>query len=199
MLKRLAVALVFLASPAFAAPEIGAPAPAFEGRTSTGQTIALKDFLGKKVVLEWTNDGCPFVRKHYETGNMQATQKAAKADGAVWISVISSAPGMQGYVTGEEANALTETRGAAPDDVVLDPSGEIGRAYAAKTTPHMFVIDEKGVLRYAGAIDDKPSADHATVKDATNYVLAALDDLGAGRPVTTPETKSYGCSVKYAH
>lgn len=182
---------------AMAAPEIDAAAPAFTGQTSTGETISLSDFAGETVVLEWTNDGCPFVQKHYETGNMQATQKAVADKGGIWISVISSAPGKQGHADAARAQVLTDTRGARPDYVVLDPSGEIGRLYAAKTTPHMFVIDQAGVLRYDGAIDDQPSANHATVEGATNFALAAFDAVAAGEPVTTAQTKPYGCSVKY--
>lgn len=186
------------ASAANAAPAIGAAAPAFaNARTATGETISLAGFKGKTVVLEWTNSDCPFVRKHYETGNMQATQSKARAEGAVWVSVISSAPGKQGHVTAAQAASLTLSREAKPDYVVLDETGAIGRAYAAKTTPDMFVIDGSGVLRYAGAIDDKPTASHASVNGAKNYVLAALSDLKAGKPVAVPETKSYGCAVKY--
>jgi len=194
-----AFALSVAAGSAVAAPQIGAPAPAFTGAASNGETISLEQFRGENVVLEWTNHDCPFVRKHYETGNMQATQQAADAAGAVWITIISSAPGKQGYVSAEEANALTASRAAEPDYVVLDPSGEIGMAYAAKTTPHMFVIDKAGTLRYDGAIDDKPSANHATVEGATNYLLAALDSVVAGEEVAVTRTKPYGCSVKYGN
>jgi peroxiredoxin len=198
MLKRAIVAAVALAScSAAAAPEIGAPAPAFEGAATTGETVSLADFAGQKVILEWTNHECPFVQKHYETGNMQSTQNVANAADAVWITVISSAPGKQGYLEPAEADDLTVSRNAAPDYVVLDPSGEIGRAYGAKTTPHMYIVDEAGALRYDGAIDDKPSADHATVEGATNYVLAALASLQAGSEVATTRTKPYGCSIKY--
>ena len=185
------------ASNAQAAPEIGASAPGFDGKTSTGETISLSDFAGQTVVLEWTNDGCPFVQKHYETGNMQATQEAVNEKGGVWISIISSAPGKQGHADAARAAMLTDTRGAQPDHVILDPSGDIGRLYAAKTTPHMFVIDGAGVLRYDGAIDDQPSANHATVDGATNYALAAFNAVTAGAPVETAQTKPYGCSVKY--
>ncbi len=203
MLIRAIAAFSLVASAACAqaelgpAPEIGAAAPQFEGLATTGETVSLADFQGEKVILEWTNDECPFVRKHYETGNMQKTQAEAEAEGAVWITIISSAPGTQGYVEAAKADALTVERHASPNYVVLDPSGEIGRLYAAKTTPHMFVIDEAGVLRYDGAIDDKPSTNHATVEKAKNYVLAALADLEAGRAVAEPRTKPYGCSVKY--
>lgn len=198
MLKRtIAAALMLVSCSAAAAPEIGAQAPAFEGAATSGDTISLAEFAGQKVVLEWTNDQCPFVKKHYETGNMQATQNVANAGGAIWITIISSAPGHQGYVEPAQADALTVQRNASPDYVLLDPSGAIGKAYGAKTTPHMFVIDETGVLRYDGAIDDKPSADHATVEGAKNYVLAALASLSSGSEIAETRTKPYGCSVKY--
>lgn len=201
MLRTLALAAAFaLAGPAaYAAPAIGAAAPDFvNAKTAAGKTISLADFKGKTVILEWTNHECPFVKKHYETKNMQSAQAAAKAEGAVWISVISSAPGKQGHVAPSKALELTTSRGAAPDHVVLDESGAIGRAFAAKTTPDMFVIDGAGTLRYAGAIDDQPTANHASVQGATNYVLAALGDLRAGKTVATVQTKPYGCAVKYA-
>ncbi|NWG72050.1 MAG: thioredoxin family protein [Parvularculaceae bacterium] len=193
----LLLAASVLAAPAVAGPEIDAPAPAFSAMTASGKSISLADFKGKPVVLEWTNDGCPFVKKHYETGNMQETQTAAKEAGMVWISVISSAPGKQGHADPTRANQLTVERGAKPDFVILDESGEVGRAYDAKTTPHMFLIDADGVLRYDGAIDDQPSANHATVDGASNYVLLAINSVKNGEPVTLKRTKPYGCSVKY--
>jgi len=194
--KTTAVAALLVA-PAFAAPAIDAPAPNFSGATSNGETISLDQLSGQNVVLEWTNHGCPFVKRHYESGNMQATQAAASEEGFVWISVISSAPGKQGHVTPEEANELTTSRGAQPDYVILDESGDIGRAYGAKTTPHMFVIDEGGVLRYAGAIDDKPTAVHAQADDAVNFVLGAVNSVATGIEVVDKSRKPYGCSVKY--
>lgn len=196
MLRTAAAAFVFL-TPALAAPEIDAPSPVFEGTTSSGETISLDQFAGQNVVLEWTNHGCPFVQRHYESGNMQDTQVAAKEAGAVWISVISSAPGKQGHVTAAEANDLTTSRNASPDYVVLDESGDIGRLFSAKTTPHMFLIDEAGVLRYDGAIDDKPTANPANAAGAVNYLLAAVDQVSAGTAVQENQTKPYGCSVKY--
>ncbi len=165
---------------------------------SNGQTHNLSDFAGKKVVLEWTNDGCPFVKKHYKTGNMQKTQKLATAgDDTVWLSIISSAPGKQGYVSGEQANELTVSRDASPTAVVLDPSGTAARSFDAKTTPHMYIIDEAQTLVYQGAIDDNSSARSSTVEGAKNYVTAALDDLNAGKAVAVSETAPYGCSIKY--
>lgn len=177
--------------------ETGKPAPDFTGVDSNGKIHKLSEFAGKTVVLEWTNNGCPYVHKHYDSGNMQSVQADATARGAVWLSIISSAPGKQGNVTGAEANKLTLDRKAKPTAVILDPTGAIGRAYGAQTTPHMFVIDGKGVLRYQGAIDDKPTASPESLRGAKNYVLAALTDLAAGKPVATPETEPYGCGVKY--
>ena len=149
------------------------------------------------MVLEWTNHGCPFVQKHYGTGNMQALQRDAADKGIVWLSVISSAPGLQGYVEGKEANRLSRERDAVPTAVLLDPKGKVGRSYDARTTPHMYVIDAAGTLVYMGGIDDRPTANWADVDGATNYVRAALDDVAAGRPVATPTARPYGCSVKY--
>jgi peroxiredoxin len=196
-LAGMTAALALVATAAVAGPAVDAPAPAFTGAASNGQAISLDQFKGKTVILEWTNDGCPFVQKHYETGNMQKTQKAANAQDVVWVSVISSAPGKQGHADATRANMLTEERGAEPDYVLLDPDGVVGKAYGAKTTPQIALIDGDGVLRYQGAIDDQPSANHASVNGATNYVLAALSDLKAGRPVAVKETKPYGCAVKY--
>lgn len=203
-MKTLALAFGLLAatalSPLAAAPEVGAPAPDFTGTTTTGDTITLSELTaaGQRVVLEWTNHDCPFVVKHYDSGNMQMTQREATADGDVtWVTVISSAPGKQGHVDAATADSLTKSREAAPTHVVLDPSGEIGQLYAAKTTPHMFVIDTDGTLAYAGAIDSIPSPRQSDLADAENYVLSALADLEVGQPVRTTQSKPYGCSVKY--
>ena len=166
---------------------------------SNGKQHNLSDFTGKRVVLEWTNDGCPYVQKHYDTDNMQTLQKEATLDGdTVWLSIVSSAPGKQGYVSGEGANELTTSRGAAPTAVVLDPAGDMGKTFAAKTTPHMYIIDEVGTLVYQGAIDDNSSARKSTVAGAKNYVRAAISDLDAGRSVAESDTAPYGCSVKYS-
>lgn len=196
-MKSLIAALFTLSGAAVAAPAIDAPAPAFLGATSSGETISFDQFKGKTIILEWTNDGCPFVQKHYETGNMQATQKAANKLDVVWITVISSAPGKQGHADAVRANLLTAERAAEPDFVLLDEDGSVGKAFGAKTTPQMALIDQAGVLRYQGAIDDKPSTNHATVPGAVNYLLAALASVNAGKPVAIKETKPYGCSVKY--
>lgn len=166
---------------------------------SNGTVHNLSDFAGKNVVLEWTNEGCPYVKKHYKSGNMQALQKEATADGdTVWLSVISSAPGKQGYKTGAEANAHVAETGAAPTAVILDSDGVKGRTFSAKTTPHMYVIDASQTLVYQGAIDDNRSANPADALTANNYVRAALASVKAGEAVATAETTPYGCSVKYA-
>lgn len=185
------------AVPAKAAPTVGEPAPAFTGTTAEGETVSLDDYAGKTVILEWTNDGCPYVRKHYDSGNMQALQREAKQDDIVWLTVISSAPGKQGYATGPQAISIAEEAGAMPGEIVLDPSGEIGHAYDARTTPHMYIVDAQGTLRYMGGIDDRPTADKADIDGATNYVSAALDDMQAGREVARANTPPYGCSIKY--
>jgi peroxiredoxin len=192
-------ALVAFAVPrgATAAPTIGEPAPAFSAVDTHGKTRSLSEFAGKYVVLEWHNQGCPFVVKHYGSGNMQKLQKSLTGQGAVWLTVISSAPGKQGHVTASEEESYLQAQQAAPTAVLLDENGDVGKLYGAKTTPHMFLIDPKGRLVYAGAIDDKPSTDAADVAGAKNYVLAAFDEVKAGKPVTTASTPPYGCSVKY--
>jgi hypothetical protein len=178
-------------------PRIGSMAPDFAGTDSNGKGVALKDLRGRIVVLEWSNNQCPFVGKHYHSGNMQSLQKEATKEGIVWLTVLSSAPGEQGNVTAAEANALTRSRGAAPTAVILDPSGTIGRAYGARTTPHMFIIDKTGTLVYMGGMDDKPTTDLADIPTAKNYVRLALTAVIAGTPVQDPVTRPYGCSVKY--
>ena len=192
----LAVATL-IAAPAQAAPVLGQPAPAFQAVDASGKTRALSEFRGKTVVLEWTNNGCPYVQKHYNAGAMQGLQTQARRDGVVWLSIISSAPGTQGYLTPADAKAWKTKVGAAPADVLLDPKGTVGRAYDARTTPHMYVVDKAGTLVYMGGIDDQPTADPASLKTARNYVVAALADVKAGRPVAQAVTRPYGCSVKY--
>jgi hypothetical protein len=187
-----------LATPVAAnAINIGAPAPAFQASDADGKPVSLASLHGKTVVLEWTNNGCPFVGHMYASGMMQRLQRQAAADGVVWLTVISSAPGKQGYLTGAEVGPWKTRVSAAPADVLLDPSGEIGRAYDARTTPDMYVIARDGRLVYAGAIDDNPSTNPADARTAKNYVVAALADLKAGRPISPAITKPYGCSVKY--
>jgi len=185
------------ASPALAAATVGQPAPAFTATDSNGKPHNLADFRGKTVVLEWTNADCPFVKKHYGANNMQKLQGVAAGSDVVWLTVNSGAPGKQGHVDGKAANSIVKTAGAKPAAYLLDSPGTVGRAYGATTTPHMFVIDPKGTLAYAGAIDDKPTADPADIPGAKNYVTAALADVKAGRAVATPTSKPYGCSVKY--
>ncbi len=185
------------AGSAFAEAIVGQQAPAFTATDSDGKTRSLDEFKGKLIVLEWWNPECPFVGKHYGSGNMQKLQREWTAKGVAWLTVDSSAPGQQGYLTATEAKALMSEKGGAPTAVLLDPAGATGRAYGAKTTPHMFVIDKKGVLAYTGGIDDKPSTDQADVAAAHNHVAAALAELTAGKPVTTKASSPYGCSVKY--
>ena len=180
-----------------AAPKIGYPAPAFSAVDTTGKTWSLAELKGKKVILEWTNDQCPYVIKHYGSGNMQALQKEATAAGYIWLSVISSAPGKQGHVSAAEADALTTSRGAAPTAVLIDSQAVLGRAYEAKTTPHLFIIDEVGTLVYRGGIDDKPTTDPADIAGANNYVRQAMAELASGKPIANPVTRPYGCSVKF--
>ncbi len=193
------VAVVFCAvSTLLWAAKVGDHASDFTATASNGKTIHLSDYRGKYVVLEWHNNGCPYVGKHYKSGNMQRLQKQWTRDGVVWFTILSSAPGKQGYVTaGEENDYLTKMQ-AAPTAALLDPSGGIGHLYDAKTSPQMVVINPQGVVIYSGAIDDKPTTDLQDVPTATNYVSLALQQSMAGKPVETPSTRPYGCSVKYA-
>jgi len=194
----LVVLALCAASPVIWAAKIGEPAPNFTGTTSSGQTIQLSNYRGKYVVLEWHNNGCPFVGKHYNSGNMQRLQKQWTSRGVVWLTIESSAPGKQGYVTaGEENNYLAKVQ-ASPTAALLDPTGAIGHLYDAKTSPHMFVVNPQGILIYDGAIDDKPTTDVSDIPGATDYVSLALEQAMAGKPVATPVTRPYGCSVKYA-
>ena len=196
LIAMLAVSL--LAIFAIAAPKAGDPAPGFTATDSNGTTHNLSDFKGKYVVLEWTNSGCPYTVKHYTSGNMQKLQKDWTSKGVVWLTVLSSAPGMQGYKTGSEENAYVKQVNASPTAVLMDPKGELGHLYGAKTTPHMFVIDPTGKVIYAGAIDNKPSTDLEDIPVAKNYVQTALTEALSGKPVTTASSQPYGCSVKYA-
>ena len=173
------------------------PAPDFTAVDVDGKTRSLAEFRGRIVVLEWTNEGCPYVRKHY-SGNMQGLQQAARADGVAWLTIASSAPGKQGYFPdGAAARAWMKEKGAAPTALLLDPDNKVALAYKAKTTPHMFVIDRAGQIVYEGAIDDTPTSRVEDLKTARNLVAAALADVKAGRKVATPFTAPYGCSVKY--
>ncbi len=180
-----------------AGPRVGQPVPDFSAVDTNGDSWTLADLKGKTVVLEWTNHECPYVRKHYSTRNMQSLQKEAAGKGFVWLSVISSAPGKQGHVSPEEASRLTKARNAFPKAVLLDATGEMGRAYNASTTPHMFIIGPDGILLYMGGIDDRPTSNVKDVERAENYVRKAFTDISAGRGVAQAMTRPYGCSVKY--
>ena len=177
--------------------QIGQPAPEFTATDSKGSSLSLSQYRGKTVVLEWTNADCPYTRKHYRSGNMQGIQALAQKDGVIWLSVISSAPGKQGYVNGPAADALTQSRGAVPTAVLLDPSGTVGRLYDAKTTPHMFVIDKNGALQYMGGIDSIATADVSDISKAEPYLKEAMLEVVRGQPVAHPVTRPYGCSIKY--
>ena len=179
--------------------QTGQPVPDFNLLNSYGEEVKLSEFRGQTVILEWTNHGCPFVAKHYKTNNMQNTQTAAKEANVVWLSIISSAPGTQGFVTNEDANELTKSRNALPSHVLKDPEGLVGKAYGAKTTPHMYLIDKAGVLKYQGAIDDAGGRGFMfkDLSEAKNYIISALIELDKGSEITDPVTKPYGCSVKY--
>ncbi|HVJ62827.1 MAG TPA: thioredoxin family protein [Tahibacter sp.] len=193
-----AAALSLVASaPVFAKAVVGDTAPAFTLTDSNGKARSLAEFKGKTVVLEWTNAECPFVKKHYGSGNMQAQQKEAAGEGVVWLTINSGAPGKQGAVDGAGANAVIKTSGGAQSAYLLDPDGKVGHEYGAKTTPHMYVIDGEGKLRYMGGIDSIQSADQADVPKATQYVRQALAELKGGKAVSVSTSQPYGCSVKY--
>ena len=191
-------ALAVIAAPASAAPMIGQAAPNFRAADVNGKPVSLSDFRGKTVVIEWHNPGCPFVKKHYGSGNMQKAQAAAARDGVVWLTINSGAPGKQGHMSGAEAKALLASAGARPTAYLLDPNGVVGKAYEAKTTPHMYIVNKAGKLVYAGGIDDKPTANPADIAGARNHVLAALGELKAGKAVSVTTSRPNGCSVKYS-
>ena len=176
---------------------VGAPAPNFTLFDTKGAAHALTDFAGKLVVLEWTNPDCPFVKKHYGSQNMQALQAKYVAQGVVWLAVCSSAPGKQGHYGADDWNRILAEQGSAATALLLDPDGQVGLAYGAKTTPHLFVVDAAGALVYDGAIDDKPSTDAADIPGARPYLAEALGAVLAGTPVPAAKTTPYGCSVKY--
>jgi len=186
-----------MAAPAQAAPAVGQPAPDFIARDTSGQSHKLSDFQGKYVVLEWTNPGCPFVRKHYGSGNMPATQQAAMAKGAVWLAIDSTERASSDYLNPTALESWMKEHHAAPSAVLMDEDGVIGRAYGARATPHLFIIDPKGMLVYAGGIDSIASSHAEDIKTATNYVTQALGEAFGGRPVSVATTRPYGCSVKY--
>ena len=180
-----------------AAVQVDQAAPDFSLNSAAGSTVSLSDYQGKTVVLEWTNHDCPYVQKHYDSDNMQSLQRKYAAKDVVWLSIISSAPGKQGYVDAETANQLTSSRNAAPTHVLFDPEGTVGRQYGARTTPHMYLIDKEGTLRYAGGIDSIKSANPADIAKATNYVDEGLTSLLGGQAIAKKTSSPYGCSVKY--
>jgi AhpC/TSA family len=192
-----ALSIVFVATLSARAAQIGSPAPDFQGTDSNGKTQSLDQYRGKFVVLEWHNHDCPYTLKHYQSGNMQSLQKAWTAKGVVWLTVISSAPGQQGYVDAPQENAYLKKMDAKPTAAILDPKGAIGHLYDAKTTPNMYVIDPSGKLIYAGAIDDHPTTEVSDIQLSKNYVSAALSEAMAGQAVQIAVTRPYGCSVKY--
>jgi peroxiredoxin len=188
---------VALAASAYAKPEVGKPAPNFTLQDLSGKKHELSDLKGKYVVLEWVNFGCPFVKKHYGSENMQKLQKEFTEKGVAWLSICSSAPGKQGNETPDAAKSGLTKFGSAANAYLVDEDGKVGRLYNAKTTPEMFVVNPEGVLIYAGAIDDKPTPKPSTVAGSNNYVKAALNEATSGKAVSVPSTKPYGCSVKY--
>jgi peroxiredoxin len=192
---RVCVLLVLIASAL--AVKTGEPAPGFTSVDSNGKQQSLSTYKGKFVVLEWHNQGCPYTKKHYESGNMQKLQKEWTAKGVVWLTVISSAQGTQGFVTPTQENEYLKTMNAVPTAVLMDPGGTLGHLYGAKTTPQMFIIDPSGTLIYNGAIDDHPTSDKSDIPNSKNYVTAALTEATSGKPVTEAVTRPYGCSVKY--
>lgn len=192
------IAVFALASPLAAAQKNGTLAQDFKLTDVNGKTVQLSQFRGKTVVLEWHNPGCPFVSKHYSSGNMQATQKAARQQGAVWLTINSGAQGKQGHMTGPEAKALIAKQKIQSTNYLLDAKGLVGKAYGAKTTPHMYIIDGSGTLVYQGGIDDKPTANTADINDARNHVLVALNEIKSGEKVSVAQARPYGCSIKYA-
>lgn len=190
-------ASMLISTPAHAAPAVGQPAPDFVAVDTAGQRHKLSDFAGKYVVLEWTNPGCPFVRKHYGSGNMPATQKAATAKGVVWLAVNSTERAASDYLAPDKMSAWMKSHSAAATAVLMDEDGVIGQAYGARTTPHIFIIDPKGMLVYAGGIDSIASARPDDIQQATNYVNQALGEAFGGKPISAASTRAYGCSIKY--
>ncbi|WP_311223667.1 MULTISPECIES: redoxin domain-containing protein [unclassified Acidovorax] len=200
MLRRrtlIAISLTLAAAGAQAAATVGQPAPDFSARDATGKTVRLSDFRGKTVVLEWTNPGCPFVRKHYDSGNIPATQKSAVDQGVVWLSVNSTEKAASDYLEGPRLTGWLKERKAVPTAVLMDEEGAVGHTYGARTTPHLYIVNAQGSLVYAGGIDSIASARPADIDKATNYVKAALADVAAGKPIAAATTQPYGCSIKY--
>ncbi len=198
LLMASALALLSASALANATATVGQPAPAFTVNDATGKPVSLADFKGKHVVLEWVNPGCPFVMKHYSSTNMQGTQKEATAKGVVWLAVSSTAPDASDYKKPAELARWMQGQKAAATATLMDDDGKVGKAYGARTTPHMYIVDPAGTLVYAGGIDDKPSSKASDIPTSKNYVKAALAETLAGKPVTQASTKPYGCSVKYS-
>tara|TARA_R100001244_G_scaffold39766_11_gene35999 strand:+ start:1978 stop:2598 length:621 start_codon:yes stop_codon:yes gene_type:complete len=192
------IAAVSLATPLAAAQKNGTISQDFKLTDVNGKTVQLSQFRGKTVILEWHNPGCPFVAKHYNSGNMQATQKAARQQGAIWLTINSGAKGKQGHMTGAEATALIDRQDIQSSNYLFDTKGVVGKAYGARTTPHMYIIDGEGILVYQGGIDDKPTANPADIKQARNHVLGALKEMKSGDTISIAQSRPYGCSVKYA-
>jgi AhpC/TSA family len=192
-----ATATLLVAAPAYSAVAVGQKAPEFTAKDATGKTVSLADFKGKTVVLEWVNPGCPYVRKHYSSGNMQSTQKDAASKGVVWLAVNSTETGHGDYLSPAALQAWMGEQKAAATHTLMDESGSIGQQYAARTTPHMYIINSQGSLVYAGGIDSIASANPADIKTATNYVKQSLGEVVAGKPISNASTRPYGCSVKY--
>jgi peroxiredoxin len=199
MLRRALLALPALcvAAAIQAAPAVGQPAPDFSLKDASGKAVKLSDFRGKYVVLEWTNPGCPFVRKHYDSGNMAATQQDAAGKGAVWLSINSTEKASHEYMATAQLIAWQKERKVQPTATLLDEDGVTGRAYGARTTPHMYIVDPQGKLAYAGGIDSIPSSDPADIQRAVNYVRQGIAEASAGKPISTATTRPYGCSIKY--
>jgi peroxiredoxin len=201
LITSLSLAALAVTTPALAAGSatVGQPAPAFSAVDTSGRTVNLSDFKGRHVVLEWVNPGCPYVRKHYDAKNMQATQKGAADQGVVWLAVNSTTSEHGDYLSPTQMAGWMQQQGAAATATLMDADGQVGRAYGARTTPHMYVIDPQGRLVYAGAIDSKPTARAADIADAVNHVNVALAESLAGKPVSTPATRAYGCTIKYGN
>ena len=198
-MKLLALTLLaFAAQSAFAVATVGQPAPAFTAQDTAGKTVALADFKGKHVVLEWVNPGCPYVAKHYGSANMQGTQKDTVAKGVVWLAVNSTSAEHGDYQAPAALSQWMQQHKAAATATLMDTDGKVGRAYGARTTPHLYIVDPKGVLVYAGGIDNKPSSNPADIAAATNHVKVALGEALAGRAISQATTRPYGCSVKYS-
>lgn len=199
MLRRalFTLSLLTLAAAAHAVPAVGQPAPDFTLKDAAARTVRLSDYRGKVVVLEWTNPGCPYVRKHYDSGNMASTQQDAASKGAVWLSINSTEKGHWDYLEPAKVVAWQQERKVRPTATLMDEEGVAGRAWGARTTPHMYIVDAQGRLVYAGGIDSIASSSQADVARAVNYVKQGLAEIAAGKPVSAPTTRPYGCSIKY--